>query len=414
MWAARASSVGGFAGLVVMVATLSTVLLGAPGASVGLGNPTNELTHSGSAPTTLPSTTFVSAPPSGATGPDDITELALPGFDHGRTVIWTAYQNGIDPNGSPGTSGGPTMSTVVGYDRASGAIVRSVSIIGKVDGLTADPAMGTILATDNEDANSGINLIYPALGAVAHYQYSPSPTVSGNGGTDSIAIVGASIYVSHSNPNDTTQATDYLVTLHRSTLVAHLTPAFYDDGRAWDVNAGLHVTLALTDPDTNYLMPPQSPRFAGQLATVSQADGKLVFASHLGGSARLSLLNLSDNVTGNLPPIDGLAVASCATGTLYVVDGGANSISALTTQGWPSGTVFVGEPNDNGNPLIGTLNLATGHIRPLGNHFVSPKGMLFLPGHCGDSGRGDHHGHDGDRGSDAGFGGRFAEARSFE
>jgi hypothetical protein len=38
-----------------------------------------------------------------------------------------------------------------------------------------------------------------------------------------------------------------------------------------------------------------------------------------------------------------------------------------------------GEPSDNGNPLIGTLNLFTGQITPLGNTFVSPKGLLFVP-----------------------------------
>ena len=47
--------------------------------------------------------------------------------------------------------------------------------------------------------------------------------------------------------------------------------------------------------------------------------------------------------------------------------------------GPPARTVFVGEPNDNGNPLVGTLNLSTGQVTPLGNTFASPKGLLFLP-----------------------------------
>jgi hypothetical protein len=129
-------------------------------------------------------------------------------------------------------------------------------------------------------------------------------------------------------------------------------------------------------------MPPQSPRFGGSLATVSQADGKLIFASYRGHHVHLAMLNLSDNVTGNLPPIDGLAVSTCGHGTLYAVDSGAGTIEALSTKGWASGTVFVGEPNDNGNPLLGTLNLNSGTITPLGNHMVSPKGLLFVPGHC--------------------------------
>jgi len=41
--------------------------------------------------TILPSTTFVAAPPAGASGPDDITRLAIHGVDHGRVLICTAY-----------------------------------------------------------------------------------------------------------------------------------------------------------------------------------------------------------------------------------------------------------------------------------------------------------------------------------
>jgi hypothetical protein len=409
MWATRSPNIAGFGAFAVIIAAFAPVLIGGPGAALAATNPASAPILISGSPTTLHSSLFVSAPPPGATGPDDLTELATPGLDHGRAVIWTAYQNHINPNGTPGKPGGPTMSTVVGYDRASGAIVRSVNVTGKVDGLTADASMGTLIATDNEDVHSGFNLIYPALGAVAHYHYSPDPSVSGNGGTDSIAVVAGHIYVVHSNPNDTIQAAEYGVTLHRSTLVAQLTPVFYDDSRALDVSAGVVVTLALTDPDTNFAMPPQSPRFAGQLATVSQADGQLIFASHLRGSVRLSLLNLTDNVTGNIPPVDGFTVATCDSGTLYVVDAGANSIYALATKGWPAGTVFVGEPSDAHNPLIGILNLRTGHITPLGNHFVSPKGLLFLPGHCDGSG----DSHDNDNGSDRDVGGSFTLARRF-
>jgi hypothetical protein len=64
---------------------------------------------------------------------------------------------------------------------------------------------------------------------------------------------------------------------------------------------------------------------------------------------------------------------------------GRDPIQALDTSGWRAGTVFVGEPNDNGNPIIGTLNLSTGVITPLGKSFRSPKGMLFVPvGEIGD------------------------------
>jgi hypothetical protein len=80
---------------------------------------------SGRRPATLPGTVFVAAPPPGATGPDDITRLATPGVDGGRALIWTAYQNGINPDGTPGTPGGPTRSTVAGYDPSPGGWSRA-------------------------------------------------------------------------------------------------------------------------------------------------------------------------------------------------------------------------------------------------------------------------------------------------
>jgi hypothetical protein len=174
------------------------------------------------------------------------------------------------------------------------------------------------------------------------------------------------------------------MTMHNAapTFIAELTPVFYCDSTALDATTGMNITMALTDPDTNYLMPASSPRYAGDLATISQADGRLVFASHLGDDPQLVQLNLTDNVSGNLPPIDGLAVATTNGGTLYAsdpgADGGLGSLLAFDTAGWPAGTVFVTEPNDNGNPLIGTLNLTTGIITPFTNHLYDPKGLIYV------------------------------------
>jgi hypothetical protein len=349
------------------ISVLATSAAAAPGHATSTG------------PGTLPGTTLVTAPPAGATGPDDLTSLATPGLDGGHLVIWTAYQNGINPDGTPGTPGGPTASTVAGYDAATGALVKTIPVTGKVDGLTAYPAAGALIATVNEDRNSAFSLVNPGTGAVTTYQYSPSPAVSNNGGTDSIAVRGRQIFVIGSNPNDTTQPAQYRVALDNSTRTAFLRPVFADNATAADAVTGKQVTLGLTDPDTNGFMPATSPRFAGQLVTISQADGQMIFASHLRYAPKLTVLSMTDNVPGNVPPVDGLAPATAGRGTLYVVDAKAGTITALDTSGWPAGTVFVGEPSDNGNPLIGTLDLSTGQITPLGNKFVSPKGLLFVP-----------------------------------
>ncbi|MDA4118172.1 MAG: hypothetical protein OK455_07495 [Thaumarchaeota archaeon] len=327
----------------------------------------------------MPSSTFVSTPPPGAKGPDDITLLPTKGLDGGKALIWTAFQNGINPDGTPGAPGGPTQSTVAGYDPSTGTLVRVIQVTGKVDGLTADPKLDALIATVNEDANSAFNLIDPALGTVTTYTYAPNPAVAGNGGTDSISVRDNQIYVAHSNPNDLTQPAEYLVTLDEKTLTAKLTPVFYDDSPATDAVTGAKAGLTLTDPDTNFFMPQTSPRFAGNLATISQADGKIVFASHLKGIPHLKALTVTDNKAGNIPPLDGMAVSTSNHGILYVVDAGAGTILALDATGWHAGTVFVGEPSDNANPLVGTLDLSTGQVTPFGNHFQSPKGLLFVP-----------------------------------
>lgn len=373
--------------LFVTLASAAVVALSSGGAAAAHAMPTTQ---------TLSSTTVVAAPPANATGPDDLTRMAVLGLDNGTPLLWTAYQNGINPDGTPGTTGGPTQSTVAGYDPSSGTLVYTIQVTGKLDGLTADPAMGVLLATANEDDNSDFNVISPATNSVATYNYTPSPAVSGVGGTDSIAVDHGVIYVAHSNPNDTTQATEYSVGLNASSHVATLTPVFFDDSLAASALGGGDFNVALTDPDTNFVMPHAGERFGGALATISQADGKVIFASHLNGHLRLSVLNLTDNVSGNLPPIDGIAVATADAGTLYVVDAQANTISALSTAGFPRGTIFVSEPNDNNNPLLGVLNPWTGQITPLGNHFESPKGLVFVPDHAHPSDHdGDHDDHDG-------------------
>jgi hypothetical protein len=329
-------------------------------------------------PGTLPAGGFVAAAPAGSQGLDDLTRLVVKGVDGGKEVIWVAYQNAINPDGTPGTLGGPTASTVAGFDAATGALVASIPVTGKVDGLTADRAHRRLIATVNEDLNSALDLIDPRTATVTGYTYSPSPTVNGNGGTDSIAVTEGHIYLAHSNPADTAQATEYAVTL-RPHHIAALRAVFFNNSTAQNAVTGQPNTLALTDPDTNYVMPRASRRFAGQLATIGQADGQIIFASHPQSAQKLTVLNLIDNVPGNIPTLDGLAVATAGHGTLYVVDAGAGSIQALNTTGWPAGTVFVGETKDNGNAILGTLNLSTGTISPLGNIVKNPKGLLFIP-----------------------------------
>lgn len=369
---------------VVAIALAVSTMWAAGAIGTGAGPSGNSHPTTTTAWKTLPEETLVATPPTGDSQPDDIAWLPAGNLDHGKTLVWTEFQNGINPNGTPSSQYGSTQSVIGGFDPITGDLIRAISVSGHVDGVTGDPATGMLLVTTNEDANSVFYLINPASGAVTTYAYTPTPTVSGNGGTDSLAIIGGQCYVSHSNPNDITQPTAYLMTLHNSApyLTASLKPVFYDDSQALDALTGQNITMALTDPDTNYLMPPSSPLYAGDLATISQGDGRLIFASHLGYNPQLTQLNLTDNVSGNLPPIDGIAITTANGGTLYASDAlggsGAGSILKFDTAGWPAGTVFVTEPDDNGNPFIGILNLTTGVITPFANHLLDPKGLIYV------------------------------------
>ena len=338
-------------------------------------------------PSTLPAKVLVSAPPAGDRGPDDISLLSVDGVDGGRPVLWTAYQNGIGTRGEP--SACCSQSTVTGYDAKTGALVKTIGVTGKVDGLRADTEHHRLIATVNEDGNSALNVIDVAAGGVTTFSYSPNPEVSGNGGTDSISFWHGSMFIAHSNPNDTSQAAVYKVSLDWATHVAGLSALFSDDSSAIDAVTGKSVALALTDPDTTAVVPGDAPRFGGHLLLISQGDGEMIFASSPAGPS-LTVLNLFDSPTAafpsgeNLPPIDGFAVATADSGTLYVVDNkggssGTGSITALHTGGWQEGTVFVSEANDSGNQMIGTLNFHTGKISPLGNSFANPKELLFVP-----------------------------------
>ena len=334
-------------------------------------------------PKTLPAHTFASATKS-TTDPDDITLL------HGH--VFVAFQNGV---GSDGTAGplGPN-STIVEY-RTDGAIVRTFALKGKVDGLTADPRQGRLIVTVNEDLNSSLYVLRPGddpSTQVVHYSYDPSPAEGhpAAGGTDSIAISDGDIFLAHSNPALAGSAATYEVGLDPRTRVAHLRPVFADNSTATDAVTKQKVTLALTDPDSNRVLPSASPRFAHQLAQVSQADGEIVFVDRHGHpDPMLTRLDLANRgAPSSHPPVDDVTVATADRGTLYVTDPTAGKVTALATAGLPRGTVFAAEASDTSTPLVGTLDLATGVITPLGNTFSNPHGLLFVPADGGSSGEG--------------------------
>ncbi len=322
----------------------------------------------------------------GATQPDDITTSG------GR--LFVAFQNGVGPQGQPSTTGARASKVV--EITADGSVVRWWSITGHVDGLTADPTTGQVVATVNEDANSSLFLIDPANGATVHYAYSVNP-LPHNGGTDAVSFWQGEMVVSASAPGTLggTQAAApngsypaaYRVILNPATHVAQVSPLFFDEDTATVANAGAgnasSVSLALTDPDSSTVVPTTSSRFAGDLALDSQGDKEVVFV----GGGTLSVLKLSQS-------IDDLRWPTAATGTLYITDSSADIVDVLNRHFTPSSPVVAVSPCDAGNApadcprpgfppnYLGTINLQTGTVSPfeLGGLEVQPGGLAFGAG----------------------------------
>jgi hypothetical protein len=329
------------------------------------------------------------------TSPDDITTLG--------GNIYTAFQNGIGPQGQP-SSDGNTQSTVVEFT-PSGKVIKQWDITGKCDGITADPQRHELIATVNEDANSSVYLIRPSAPAaeqIQHYSYNSDP-LPHNGGTDAISIYHGLILISASAPgtvgNPAPQPTYpavYSVTFDRATLTADLKPLFFDEATATVANAGSaegsKVKLALTDPDSNEVVPASGPRFAGDFMLTSQGDMEQIFVLRGRGKlgSRLAVLKLTNSV-------DDTAWPTSWNGAIYGANTAGGTVDEVTGPFRP-GEVFTAvtpcDANDApatcpapGFPpnYLGTLNPWTGKltaVKLVGPAF-GPQGLLFLPARGG-------------------------------
>jgi hypothetical protein len=313
--------------------------------------------------------------------------------------LFVAFQNGVGPQGQPGPSGGD--STVVEMS-TTGTVEATWQLTGKCDGLTADPGAHELIATVNEDLNSSLFTIDPSSPTPTQYSYSDSP-LPHNGGTDAISVIDGQILISASAPGTlpgsmpppSNYPAVYSVTLNSATHVAAVTPLFYDDSSAVVANAGptegQSTTLALTDPDSNEVVPPQSPRFGGDFVLDSQGDQQQIYVDDPGQAGQsLSVLNLSQS-------IDDSAWATSGDGNLYMTDNTNNLVDVLRGHFDP-GTVFVAvtpcSANSAPSPCpvpgfpanyLGTLDLTTGLVSAvdLGSQSVQPQGLLFQQGNGG-------------------------------
>jgi hypothetical protein len=305
--------------------------------------------------------------------PDDIVTLG--------GNLYVGFQNGVGSQGEVSTSG--NLDSTLGEFTPAGSLVKQWDVQGKIDGMGADTATGQVIVTVNEDSKSSLYTV--SGGTVTHYTY---PSLPHLGGTDAVAVYNGKILISASAPGTDGKAPAsapavYTVTLNAGTKTAMVAPFFADNATAADVSTGKKTTLALTDPDSNAVVPSSSPGFAGDFALDSQGDLELIFSGANGQN--LQVLKLGQSV-------DDIAWATSATGSLYTTDSGTDTVDALTGTFTP-GTVYTAVTPCNANSApttcpapgytanyLGTINLKTGKIGTVAvNGPVTPKGLIFVP-----------------------------------
>ena len=309
------------------------------------------------------------------TQPDDIVTLG--------GNLYVGFQNGVGSQGEVSTSGN-LDSTLVEFTPV-GSLVKQWDVTGKIDGMGADSATGQVIMTVNEDSKSSLYTV--SGGTVAHYTYTPS-SLPHTGGTDAVSVYNGKILISASAPGTSGKApasapTVFVVTLNAGSKTAAVTSFFADNATATEVNAGKKVTLALTDPDSNTVVPSSSPEFGGDFVLDAQGDLELIFSGASGQN--LQVLKLSQSV-------DDTAWATSASGKLYTTDSSADTVDVITGSFTP-GTAYTSVTPCNANSApptcpapgypnnyLGTINLKTGKVSQVAASGVfTPKGLIFVP-----------------------------------
>ena len=318
------------------------------------------------------------------TSPDDITQL-------GRDIFVT-FQNNVGPQGQAAPDGN-LDSTVVEFT-LSGRAVRQWDLSGHVDGLTADPLTGEVIATSNEDANSSLYTVDARTRALTRYAYSSNP-LPHNGGTDAISVYQGQLLISASAPGTTGAAAPnpkypavYVVRLNAQAKVAHVSPLYYDEAPAFQANgaeAGKTTDLALTDPDSNEVVPRVAPEYGGDFMLDSQGDQELIFDHFKGWYQSLTALHLPAS-------IDDSAWATARHGALYVTDATDDTVDTVTGT-FTVGTMFASvTPCDASSApaacpgpgfpanYLAAVSMRTGALTPvaLTGPVLRTKGMIFV------------------------------------
>jgi hypothetical protein len=157
--------------------------------------------------------------------------------------------------------------------------------------MGAEAGSGQVIVTVNEDSKSSLYTV--SGGTVTHYAYTPS--LPHLGGTDAVAVYNGKILISASAPGTDGKAPAsapavFAVTLNAGAKTAAVAPFFADNATATGVNgsSGKKVILALTDPESDAVVPSTSPKFDGDLVlnslgTIDLTTGKIGAVTTDGG-----------------------------------------------------------------------------------------------------------------------------------
>ena len=319
------------------------------------------------APFTL--SVFPGTPPTGATKPDDLAVSA-----NGKH-LWVGYGNGVDTTGK----GGP--STVVEYDIASGAVLKSISIPGHVDGLKINPASGDVWATENEDGNPTLAVIDHESGAFNIFRFDPTQIT---GGFDDLVFVkrhreGSSldVYIVTSSQADTTTPVIVRVAGPLQTTNTPVEPTLPGAPQSvWNVVTNQAETNDMVgDPDSMTLDP------AGELVLDNRSDDSLYIvrdpkAQNPVLRVPLTLGESAVEVNDTIFTTSATNGASSTAGTIFITDTSANAIYMLTKPYFPANEVYSAANVAN---VVGLVDLNTGVVTPVATGFKGVHGLAFSP-----------------------------------
>jgi hypothetical protein len=298
--------------------------------------------------------TFATGQAVNATGPDSITV--------GGGSVWVSYTNGADSTGLKGSS------TVVQYN-LNGAVLKTYTIAGSVDGLKIEPKTGLVWALQNQDGNSTLTLIDPKTGITPnsplHYQVTSSTQ-----GFDDVVFRNGKVFLSYTNPAAPTDPTIQRLENRESPLI--VTPILTMGATGVNLATGQSNQPTIqNDPDSLKLTP------GGGLMLTSGDDGTLTFVLNPGSEdQKVAFLSLVTSAKAPVSGLDDAIFPGSEAGTLYLTDTGNNRVLKIEVEDIPPGSLYacVGSLNQ-----FVKVNIPTGVVTPVVNNLSAPHGLAFVP-----------------------------------